>query len=495
VWWKKKWKKKVRGFDVALKRNADMEINEAAHLMAASELRMATGTESPAGSVAGPAWSAWSPAVETASHCTSILNTVLREFWGVPVEATFLSVSDKPHYYWRMDDFHVAQLSLPAPQVQETPQSADYPSGSEEEQSDTPDASPMALLRLSDTACSVLLDRVLGCPEGRAFDFTRLSALEASILNEFSRDVLSCLKKTLIQKPGRHLSGETVHLIWVVHVVAPTEGAPKQVASNDAEPACLGKIILSLPVEAVRIRPMPPPAQHSVSDAFFYHVETQARLELGHTRMTLSDINQLELEDLVVLEQSQANRMFLVEPASEERLPFQVEIQQKAQISIPSTQELDMMETQSQGNATRQTLWDNLMIDVSAGFAPVKLPLKQLKQMSEGLVVEMGDLIHNKVCLQVEGKTLAWGELLVVGDKFGVRISHIASESDAEAALPVQSEVTQEASHALLSEGSPHSASDVPVSEEVQTGADEEQNLDNFLNEDFDDAFDDEEDW
>ena len=117
------------------------------------------------------------------------------------------------------------------------------------------------------------------------------------------------------------------------------------------------------------------------------------------------------------------------------------------------------------------------MIEVEASFEPIKLPLKQLKQMTEGLVIEMGDLVHNRIALQVEGKTLAWGELLIVGDKFAVRVSRVAANPGNEE--DVQTLRSQE----IESE---------EYTDEGSTDEDEE-----YLDEDFDDDEEDgeEEDW
>jgi flagellar motor switch protein FliN len=77
------------------------------------------------------------------------------------------------------------------------------------------------------------------------------------------------------------------------------------------------------------------------------------------------------------------------------------------------------------GGGAGGSLWDHLQIDVHAEFAPTRIPLQQLKQMSEGLVVEVGDLLHNQIQLVANGKPLAQGELVIVGDKFGVLITQM----------------------------------------------------------------------
>lgn len=402
---------------------------------------------------------AWEPVVAACVALNPVLTETLQQFWGVPVRVVFMGAGSDTHYFWRMDDFHVSQLTL----------------GKSENTAVNPDGSaPMALLKLSDTACATFLNRVLGARQS-SFSFKRLSPLEANILNELSRDLLSYFKKELIKKPGKGDKLKPVHLIWALQL----EGAPPEYAD-------VGKIVLSLPTKAIRTQ-KPSTANHGmVPDEFFFHVDGIARIYLGSTRVTLADLDYLEPEDLIVLEDSHISRMFVVESISGERIPFQSQIHQQQHLTIPYTQELANMDMQSQGASARQTLWDNLMIEVGAEFEPVKLPLKQLKEMTEGLIVEMGDLVHNRVCLRVEGKVLAWGELVIVGDKFGVRVCKVDAAEQSSGAMEVVPPQEQAA----------HAPPSHPMPEEAPAPNAEEANLDNFLNEDFDDTFDDdEEEW
>ncbi|MEB3245288.1 MAG: FliM/FliN family flagellar motor switch protein [Vampirovibrionales bacterium] len=66
-----------------------------------------------------------------------------------------------------------------------------------------------------------------------------------------------------------------------------------------------------------------------------------------------------------------------------------------------------------------------LSVDVYAEFEPQRLPLAQIRQMSEGLLVDIGALSQNRVRLHVDGKTVAIGELVIVGDRYGVLITKI----------------------------------------------------------------------
>lgn len=438
------------------------------------EIDMSVAFNMPEQSQSYPDWlkerEAGSAVVEAAMRCVPLLEEVIREFWGVPVSVSFLSVSDQPQYFWRNDDFYVSQLQLAA-----------VPPGRNEP--------PMALLRLSDIACEVLLEKVLGVKDSaspQAFDFRRISPLEASILSEFSRDVLTGLRKQIIQKiDAATVSGQITYLVWAMQ------------AHSGAVVQKIGKIALSLPVEALALSDdfelLPTSTELEVPDSFFYHIRMPVRLGLGSGRMSLSDLNQLEIDDIVVLEQSRIDRMFLLSPGSLERLSFgtdPAEMRRHVPLNLPHQQESMSMESsqQSQGGSTRQRLWDNLMIDVSAEFSPVKLPLKHLKQMSEGLVVEMGDLLHNKVCLQVEGKTLAWGELVIVGERFAVRIREVTSET-AEEEKDDSTNDHLESSHL---ESELEASDDIESDELDETpleSPNDDASVDEFLNDDFDETF------
>lgn len=432
----------------------------------------------------------WTAIVQACVSVTPALTELLSTFWGVPLKLVFLGASSSTHYFWRADDFHVSRLQL-------------------EKTADSNDTQAMALLRLSEALCATLLTRVLG-PRSSSlpgFSFKQLSPLEATILNELSRDLLAAFRKSLLKKPSRRAQSGQLHFVWVVALEEPERDLEQVMDRREAlqflEGLETGKIVLSVPASAVQVpeTEFAPEVTHEVTDDFFFHAEATARIFVGSGQVPLVDLDGLEPGDLIVLEESEASRMALIEPQSGDRLPFQVEIANPQSITIPYTQEFDGMDTQPSGGTTRQQLWDNLMIEVGAEFEPVKLPLKQLKQMSEGLIIELGDLVHNRVSLRVEGKALALGELVIVGDKFGVRVSRLLADGDQHqmAALPAStSESPQKKSAKPNQEAAQPKAQPVQVAATEQPAADaeEEVNLDNFLNEDFDEALEEgEEDW
>ena len=76
-------------------------------------------------------------------------------------------------------------------------------------------------------------------------------------------------------------------------------------------------------------------------------------------------------------------------------------------------------------NNTNTNLWDSIQVDMSAEFDKVKLTLGELKSIEEGLIVDLCSVYDNKISLKVGGKTVAAGELVIINDRFGVRIENV----------------------------------------------------------------------
>lgn len=77
-------------------------------------------------------------------------------------------------------------------------------------------------------------------------------------------------------------------------------------------------------------------------------------------------------------------------------------------------------------------LWDSIQVDMSAEFDKVKVPLGELKSIEEGLIVDICSVYDNKVSLKVGGKVVASGGLVIINDRFGVRIENISESNPAQ---------------------------------------------------------------
>jgi flagellar motor switch protein FliN/FliY len=69
-----------------------------------------------------------------------------------------------------------------------------------------------------------------------------------------------------------------------------------------------------------------------------------------------------------------------------------------------------------------------LQISVEVGRS--KILIKDLLKMSEGYVIELDKLAGEPLDLYVNSRLIARGEAVMVGDKFGIRLTDVVSTTD-----------------------------------------------------------------
>ena len=128
---------------------------------------------------------------------------------------------------------------------------------------------------------------------------------------------------------------------------------------------------------------------------------------------------------------------------------------------------------------THQNIWDSIEVEMSAEFDAVKITLGELKDIEEGLVVDLTSLYDNNVTLKVEGKSIASGSLVIVNDRYGVKINNVIA--DGRNSMPARKAVSN------------NQGGELPA-EETENEAEENTNLsneeENFNNENSEEEFD-----
>jgi flagellar motor switch protein FliN len=84
-----------------------------------------------------------------------------------------------------------------------------------------------------------------------------------------------------------------------------------------------------------------------------------------------------------------------------------------------------------QSNLTREMefLYD-VPLQVSVEVGRARILLKDLLQMGEGYVVELDKMAGEPLDLYVNSRLIARGEAVKVGDKFGIKLTEVVSQSD-----------------------------------------------------------------
>ena len=264
-------------------------------------------------------------------------------------------------------------------------------------------------IRISQDAINVILDKLLG-KNNKYFELTEVSELEARIITAFNDFLYESLAPNFTIESNRRYS-EILHLTYFV----------KSEVSDSA-----AKFIISVPkdiLQPVEIDNTNP----KFTDNDFLESPVEVNLLLGTTSFPLADIKKLDVGDIVLFENSNSSEMTLVC----ENIIQKFSVKPNVKIIEP----YDMSGGSEMDNTTAN-LWDSIQVDMSAEFDKVKLTLGELKSIEEGLIVDLCSVYDNKISLKVGGKLVAAGELVIINDRFGVRIESINSSEGAVVESP-----------------------------------------------------------
>lgn len=261
------------------------------------------------------------------------------------------------------------------------------------------------IIRTPKTTLEILFECLGKKPE--PFDITQITEIEAKIINSFNEYLYQTFKEQLTVKDAQYnVKTDNINLIYSI------QNNMKQV----------GKYIISIPQSILTF-------EHIVNKPFNINIEdlrkTNATVDIrvGSTVMSLNDLKNLSTEDIVILDNSNLNRM-------------QIKIDNQTSYFRVSPDPILIMNIENDGeddmeNVTlSQDMWDNIPVELGAEFEKIKISLGDLKQISEGLVVDIGSIYENKIFLKVENKNIAEGELVIINDRYGVRIDKILGEEE-----------------------------------------------------------------
>ena len=267
-------------------------------------------------------------------------------------------------------------------------------------------------IRISQEAINVILDKLLG-KNNKRFELTEVSELEARIITAFNDFLYESLAPNFTIEPNRRYS-EILHLTYFV----------KSEISDSA-----AKFIISVPKDILAPKELgqnPP----RFTDMDFAQSPVEVNLLLGTTAFPLAEIKKLDVGDIVLFENSNSSEMTLVCENIVQKF--------KVKPNIKIIEPYDMSGGNEMEN-TNTNLWDSIQVDMSAEFDKVRVTLGELKSIEEGLIVDLCSVYDNKVSLKVGGKLVAAGELVIINDRFGVRIENVNAAEAPEVPAAVES--------------------------------------------------------
>lgn len=265
--------------------------------------------------------------------------------------------------------------------------------------------------RMTEKAISIILNTVLGQSKNK-FNINKISELEAKIITSFNSTMFDAIKEELDDPDPSELKRtnfDVIHLSFIIK-------------SKDEYSKSAGKIFITIPQVLVEPEEIES-EENKFSDESFPNAETFAKIIVGKTRFSLYDVKNLEQDDLVVFENSNIEHLTLSIFGNQ----MDIKLEPNMDILIPETDDGgDNMSEDSQKN-----IWDSIEVDMYAEFDSVKITLGELKNIETGLVVDLTSLYNNSVTLKVEGKPIANGSLVIVNDRYGVKINEVLAGNNA----------------------------------------------------------------
>lgn len=255
--------------------------------------------------------------------------------------------------------------------------------------------------RCSTAGVKIILENVLG--ESNNFDINSLSDLEGRLISTFNdfayNSVIGLLKKP--EKGAKRKNFDNINLTFFI---------------KGQSDEC-GKFILAIPKDLVE----PSSLEYTPYDINPFNLSVlDTTIKLGSTIFTLKELKSLEPEDLVVLDNSDSSTMHLIYKEYENDF----EVYPRPELMIPNDDEIfggdEMGEKELPVN-----LWDSIQVEMGAELQSVKITLGELKAIAKGQVMDLSSIYESKVSLIVENQVVAKGELVIVNDRFGIKVSEV----------------------------------------------------------------------
>jgi flagellar motor switch protein FliN/FliY len=386
----------------------------------------------------------------------SIIQNDIQAFWGLESQWQFQGAWHRIPKLWQKEGLLTVAGSLPR-------------------NSDTYDPIAMPYSVYANHAFyEELLTFSFGERKQKMYRATQLTTLESFILHEFLGQWVPNALNTLIPEAVELSSERPVHMDgFMTYVFTPK-------SNLNLHSDFIGKLMLQVPLSALKavikhVNPLPTQTWESFLDwnqSLGASFACPVTLVAGLSTLKISELKQLEAGDLIVLEHSDIHRLGLKHPQSQILQAFKIggdlsTLEQfdpawaSSSVTPPTTsmsldttcnpyynntQEFNesyptMMYPHTQvPSDVQNSLWDQLHVDVHAEFKPLRIPIQELRHMSKGLLIEVGDLLHNEVQLVTNSSTIAYGQLVVVGDKFGVLLTKVPGQEDTHALAPLGEE-------------------------------------------------------
>ncbi|MBQ3642411.1 FliM/FliN family flagellar motor switch protein [bacterium] len=314
------------------------------------------------------------------------------EFFERDVKTKFVGITDKKTVLFTGDEYFVNKIPINA--------THDF------------------IIKLSGSVVEYFLNLGLGESEN-GFNLRELTDIEAHLIKSLTVHIYKNLEKKINKD---EINIKTIKQAEEYNITLFVRNKNKHA----------GKIFITLPEYMI-----PKNFEIELKDNFkiddFETAYADMPIRVGKSKIELKDVKAIEQGDVILLEESDINSMYVL--WDNKKIAFHITPNPSLIIRVDNNGDNNMQE---ENNTNPQTMWDSILVDIVAEFDSVKLTLGELKQISEGLVIDIGSLYDSKINLKVENQIVASGELVILNDRYGVRIDSVAKSGELKQAAPAR---------------------------------------------------------
>jgi len=285
--------------------------------------------------------------------------------------------------------------------------------------------------------------------------------LEIKILNAFCEFLYKRLKKHLLSTKIVKItekSDKNLNLLFLL-------------SQNKEETS---KIYISIPIDRIDFKSLK--KKISFKDENFLSCQTNVKIRAGKTKITLDELKNLMPEDIILLEESNSSSLTLISGKTQQQ--FGVVKDSSLILDIEEEEENEIKnEVKMEKN-----LWDDIQIEISAEFDKVKMSIGELKQITQGQIVDLGSVFNNEISLYVEDKQVAKGDLLIINDRYAVRLNEILNSSNVSQTIKTQNNAQQSKQQEQTKPTPPPPPAPKPQAKVKEEAVDEEFDYSDFEN-------------
>lgn len=243
------------------------------------------------------------------------------------------------------------------------------------------------------------------------FNIKKLTQLELNILQSFLGKIEARMKEFWEVDTKHPYLMDLIYLVWLV----------------ESDEGQLGRIAFGIPAtfkpkKAQIEENIDLTSQIDIRKLANTGIKVPVDFKVGNTKLSFNEIKSFETDDLVLFEDSDTSKFYwhlgeigLVLPEEDHPVFFK---------EVNNFEELADEMIKTTKNYDEDPL-SSLPLELSAEFQKVLIPLKQVLELKAGGVLPLGSVLDSELILTAQGKPVAKGELVIIGNQFGMRITDL----------------------------------------------------------------------